>query len=70
MFSSFPVLDYDRAAADWHAAERARLVADGQTPPLTDGQIAAIAAVNDLVLVTSNIRDFQNFQGIRLESWA
>jgi len=41
----------------------------GQTPPYVDGQIAAIAAVNQLVLVTRNITDFENFQDLQLENW-
>ena len=67
---SFPVLDYDREAADWHAKERARLSADGRTPPFVDSQIAAIAGVNDLTLVTSNMDDFREFQELRVRSWA
>ena len=70
VLASFPVLDYDQEAADWHARQRARLVAAGQTPPYVDGQIAAIAHVNDLIVVTSNDRDFEDFQGIRVERWA
>lgn len=69
VLASFPVLEYDREAADWHALERARLSALGRTPPFVDGQIAAIAHVNDLILVTGNRRDFLGFQGLRLESW-
>lgn len=67
---SLPVLDYDRRAADWHALERARLVAAGRTPPFVDGQIAAIARVNDLILVTTNKADFQDFKGLQVRSWA
>lgn len=70
VLASFPVLDYDREAADWHARERARLGADGRTPPFVDGQIAAIAHVNDLILVTSNARDFNGFRELRVQSWA
>ena len=69
VLASFPILDYDREAADWHARERARLSASGRTPPFVDGQIAAIAYVNDMVLVTTNTRDFQGFYGLRAESW-
>ena len=69
VLESFPVLDYDREAADWHAAERARLGADGRTPPFVDGQIAAVAYVNDLTLITSNARDFEGFRGLRVRSW-
>lgn len=70
VLATFPVLDYDRRAADWHARERARLSALGRTPPFVDGQIAAIAYVNDLFLVTTNVRDFEDFQGLRLENWS
>ena len=70
VLESFPVLDYDREAADWHALERARLSAAGKTPPFVDGQIAAIAYVNQLVLITSNTADFKDFQGLQVRSWA
>lgn len=68
--ASFPVLDYNREAADWHAFERARLSAEGRTRPFVDGQIAAIAYVNDLVLITSNAADFEGFEGLRVRNWA
>ena len=70
VLASFPLLDYDQRAADWHAIERARLNAAGKTPPFIDGQIAAIAFVHDLTLVTSNMSDFQGFKGLRIENWA
>jgi tRNA(fMet)-specific endonuclease VapC len=63
------VLFYDEAAAEWQAVERARLERIGQTPPFVDGQIAAIAAVNNLTLVTQNARDFERFLGLRVEAW-
>ena len=69
VLESFPILDYDWTAADWHARERARLVAAGATPPFVDGQIAAIAHANGLVLVTSNTDDFQVFENLKVESW-
>ena len=69
VLASFPVLDYDKEAADWHALERVRLGADGRMPPFVDGQIAAIAYVNDLTLITSNIRDFGGFRELRVQSW-
>ena len=70
VLASFPILDYDRTAAEWHAGERARLEAAGKTPPFIDGQIAAIASVNDLVLVTADKADFRGFKGLRVQSWA
>jgi tRNA(fMet)-specific endonuclease VapC len=67
---TIPVLPYDERAAHWHAAERARLTTQGQPPPFADGQIAAIAATNRLLLITFNISDYANFQGIELVDWA
>ena len=66
---SLPVLPYDAQAASWHALERARLTAVGKTPSFVDGQIASIAAVNDLTLVTANVSDYSNFEGLRVENW-
>lgn len=64
-----PVLGYDDRAASWHAVERARLSRAGRTPPFVDGQIAGIACVNDLTLVTANLADFAPFEGLRVEDW-
>ena len=63
------VLPYDRRAAEWHARERARLAHEGRTPPFVDGQIAAIAAVNGLTLVTRSVTDFAAFEGLTVEDW-
>ncbi len=63
------VLPYDAVAADWHGRERARLMRSGRTPSFVDGQIAAVAAVNGLVLVTYNVRHFEGFDGVRVEQW-
>ena len=64
-----PVLAYTAEAAAWHAAERARLELLGHAPPYADSQIAAIAKVNGLVLVTNNVRDFEHFDGLKIENW-
>ena len=66
----YPVLPYDREAAAWHAAERARLEALGRTPPFAAGVIAAVAGSRGLTLVTANVRDFAGFAGLRVVSWA
>jgi tRNA(fMet)-specific endonuclease VapC len=63
------ILPYCGRAARWHAIERTRLSQVGQTPAYCDAQIAAIAAVNNLTLVTRNINDFQHFQDLKLENW-
>jgi tRNA(fMet)-specific endonuclease VapC len=67
---SFPILPYDEAAATWHGEERARLEALGRPAPFVDGQIAAIAHVHGLVLVTTNDKDFARFKGLPVENWS
>lgn len=64
-----PTLSYNVAAAEWFALERARLVSIGKTPAYGDGQIAAIAQVNNLILVTNNVSDYADFQNLRIENW-
>lgn len=63
------ILPYDERAAAWHAAERARLAQIGRTPPFADGQIAAVAQTNQLVLVTFNTADYTDFSGLAVEDW-
>lgn len=63
------ILPYEEAAATWHAEERARLEAIGRPLPFVDGQIAAIAKVNSLILVTANEKDFRPFHGLNVENW-
>jgi len=70
VLASFPVLPYDEPAAHWHARERARLERLGRPAPYVDGQIAAIAAVNDLVLVSANEKDFAEFSGVAVVNWS
>lgn len=67
--TAFPILPYDDAAATRHALERARLDDEGSPGPFVDGQIAAIAQVNGLILVTRNTSDFVRYDDLRLEDW-
>ncbi len=67
---SFPVLAYDDDAAHRHGIERARLEALGKPAPFIDGQIAAIAYVNELTLVTANVKEFARFKGVDIENWS
>jgi tRNA(fMet)-specific endonuclease VapC len=67
---SMAILPYDQAAAEWHAAERARLTAIGKTPPFVDGQIMAIAQTNGLILATLNPTDYMAFTGVQVEDWS
>jgi tRNA(fMet)-specific endonuclease VapC len=67
--SALPILPYDEEAASWHASERARLGKRGRPPASADGQIAAIARVNELVIVTANVKDFRRFEGLEVVNW-
>ena len=69
VIETMPILPYCDAAAQWHAKERARLTANGRTPSFIDGQIAAIAYVNNLIVVTRNTADFQSFSDLQVENW-
>lgn len=68
---ALPILGFDAAAAQWQAEQRARLRRVGQTPAYPDSQIAAIAAVNECILVTRNLADFEIYQaaGLTVENW-
>lgn len=70
VLASFVVLPYGRDAANWHGVERARLEAAGKPAPFVDGQIAAVAFVNQLTLVTVNVKDFARFKGVQVENWS
>jgi tRNA(fMet)-specific endonuclease VapC len=63
------VLPYDAAAADWHAEQRAQLTTAGKSPPFIDGQIAAVAKVNNLILITRNLLDYECFKDLKLQNW-
>lgn len=69
ILANLPLLDYDLKSAQYHASERARLSQIGKTPAFVDGQIASIAFTNNLVLVTNNVEDFQDFKGLTLDNW-
>lgn len=67
--SQLTILPYDTLAATWHAKERERLARIGKTPAFADTQIAAVAASNNLILVTRNLKDFDSFSGLQVENW-
>lgn len=67
--STMPILPYDEKAAQWYANERARLTNIGLPAPFADGQIAAVAVVNRLILVTNNVADYTNYNALAIENW-
>jgi len=66
---ALPIVGFEERAARWQAEQRARLRQVGRSPSYPDSQIAAIAAVNELVLVTRNVEDFADFRGLQIENW-
>jgi tRNA(fMet)-specific endonuclease VapC len=69
VLSKFPVFSYTEDAALWHGKEAARLQSIGKSPPIIDSQMAAVAKVNNMIVVTRNIDDFKNFADVKLENW-
>lgn len=67
--SSIQILPISNAI-DLYASEKARLRLAG-TPADDDFDllISCTAIVNDLIMVTENIKDFKNFSNIKLENW-
>lgn len=63
------ILPYDQVAAEWFASHRALLKKQGKMAAYADGEIAAIAAVNNLTLVTRNTDDFQGYNNLMLDNW-
>lgn len=68
-FSRFISLPFDDQSAEIYALIRADL--EGKETPIGayDLQIAAIAMVNNLTLVTHNIREFGRIDGLLYEDW-
>jgi predicted nucleic acid-binding protein len=61
-----PCLVFDAVAAKCYAVLVAHRVAVGHPISTEDGQIAAIALANGLVVATRNTRDFENISGLQL----
>ncbi len=68
-FSQFSILHLDEQAARVAGQIRAQLAALGTPIGPYDVQIAAIALVNDLILVTHNTGEFSRVHGLKIEDW-
>lgn len=68
-FSEFISLPFDERAIIKAAEVRAVLATKGTPIGPYDLQIAAIALVNDLILVTHNTREFNRIEGLKIEDW-
>lgn len=65
----YRMFDFDGKAAHHFAEIRADLQAQGRPIGPYDLQIAAIARSNGLVLVTSNVTEFQRVPNLLIEDW-
>lgn len=65
----FATLPFDDAAASTYGLVRAHLELAGTPIGPLDLQIAAIALVHGLVLVTHNTREFSRVSGLLLDDW-
>ena len=65
----FTILPFCQKSAEWLAKERVRLKAKGLTPSKYDSEIASVAYVNQLIIVTRNVDDYKMFEGLRVQNW-
>jgi predicted nucleic acid-binding protein len=64
------ILPFDANAAEAWGEANGKARRSGRSLPIIDSQIAAIAFVNDLAIVTRNVRDFDipEFEGLKVIS--
>lgn len=67
--SQFVSLPFQDEAALLVGRIRAKLAKAGTPIGSYDLQIAAIALVNNLILVTHNTREFERVEGLQIEDW-
>ncbi len=63
------VMDINAEIAKEAASIHTKLVLAGRSIQLQDIFIAATALAHDLILVTSNLRDFERIDGLKIEDW-
>lgn len=63
------VLPFGTVAAKLYGSLRADLERRGTPIGDADTRIAAIAMINDLTVVTGNVRHFQRISGLAVENW-
>jgi tRNA(fMet)-specific endonuclease VapC len=69
LLRQFPILDFDLNAAVEFGRLWTVLRRRGRPIPVVDAQIAAIAIVHNLVILTSDVRHFAEVPGILFENW-
>ena len=68
--AAFDIVPFDDRDAEVYGSIRAGLERRGQPMGPYDLEIAAQAVTRGLVLVTSNVDEFQRVPGLRIENWA
>lgn len=68
-FIRFRILLFDETSADRFGSIRAYLEKRGTPIGPYDLQIAAIALVHDLILVTHNVDEFSRVPNLKIEDW-
>ena len=65
----YATVPYDDTAAQEYGRIRAYLENAGMPIGPYDLQIAAIALIHDLIIVTHNTREFERIPGLKVEDW-
>ena len=69
VIAHLPILPYDADAAMKFSKIKADLESAGRTIGDSDTQIAAIALVHGLTVVTGNVKHFQRVEELQVENW-
>ena len=69
LVNEIPTLAWGSKHADVYAQINANLTRNGQIIGMADVMIAAHALVEDLVLVTHNVKHFERIPNLRIEDW-
>jgi tRNA(fMet)-specific endonuclease VapC len=69
LLAALAVLPYDEAAAHQSGRTKAELERTGQKPGDIELQIASIALVQDIPLITHTRRHFERIPGLAIEDW-
>ena len=65
----FPSIPFDDEASDIFGNIRAQLEKKGEPIGPFDLQIASIALLNNLILVTHNTKEFSRIKKLKIEDW-
>ena len=67
--NTITIVEFDKNAAEEFGKIQAELRRIGRPTGQLDALIAAVARSRDDILVTNNIKDFENITNLRLENW-